>query len=214
MVLRLATMEDFLEPGRAVALPPAARALYLRRGSAEAVVGGRRLTLDEDACVLAVGGLTLSGSGEVWSFELAADWDDAADRARLVLARLLAHDPAQPIVLRADRVDFSADAVTPRHGHAGPGIRRLLQGRLAAELGEERRRIDVGQAWFESGHEPVVGRNLAPASAFVRAMALEPALLGQPTFRAWTESDRALPRSTGRRLFFDELVTVPRRGTP
>lgn len=211
MAIRLAASEDFLEPGQRLVLPPAARAIYMRRGRAELLAAGRRTVLAEDCCALAVGAAELAGEGEVWSFELAASWDEA-DRGRIVLAMVLDRDPAAPILLRADRIDFPAGAVTPRHGHAGPGIRRLVQGRLFAELGNERRRIEPGGAWFESGEEPVVGRNLAPASAFVRGMALEPALLGRPTFRPWTDHDAALPRGVSPRLFLDEVVTLPRAG--
>jgi len=208
MVVRLAATEDFLEPGRALALPPAARAIYMRHGACEAALPDRQLSLAEDTCALAVGAVTLRGEGELWCFELAAAWNES-DRARVVLAVLLDRDPAAPVLLRADRIDFPPGAVTPRHGHAGPGIRRLLHGRLFAELGNEARRIDPGQAWFETGHDPVVGRNLVPSSAFVRGMALEPSLLGKPTFRPWTEHDATLPRGVQPRPFFDEVVRLP-----
>jgi hypothetical protein len=210
MAVRLALTEDFLAPGQELSLLPAARAIYLRRGTVEVVSANGRFILHEDSCALAVGAVTLAGDGEAWCFEVAGDWDEAADRARVVLAVLLDRDPAAPVLLRADRVDFPPGAVTPRHGHAGPGIRRLLHGRLLAELGGETRRIEPGQAWFESGDDPVVGRTLAPASAFVRGMALDVALLGRPTFRPWTDHDATLPRAVTARLFLDAVVTLPR----
>ncbi len=206
MTIRLAATEDVLEPGRTLRLLPAARAIYIRRGTVEVEGLG---PIGADDCRLLVGPATLRGEAEVWCFEIAADWDEA-DRDRIVLAALLHRDPAAPIVLRADRVDFPPDAVTPRHGHAGPGIRRLLHGRLSAAIGEEVHRIDPGQAWFETGHDPVVGRNLAPASAFVRGMALDPVLHGKPTFRAWDGAEAVKPRGVKPRLFFDEIVTLPR----
>lgn len=211
MAVRLAITEDQLLPGRPIALPAAARAIFMRRGTATALLADRRIALAEDACGLVVGAPTLAGDGEAWCFELAADWDESADRLRLVLGVVLDRDPLAPVLLRADRVDFPPGAVTPRHGHAGPGIRRLLHGRLCAELGAETRRIDPGQAWFESGSDPVVGRNLAPESAFVRGMALEPALLGRSSFRPWTEPDAALPRAVVLRPFLDVVVSLPRR---
>ncbi len=112
------------------------------------------------------------------------------------------------MLLRADRVTFPPSAVTPKHGHKGPGIRRLVSGRLVAELGSEVRRIEAGEAWFESGKEPVVGRNLAPSSSFVRVMVLDPALAGEPTFIPWSEEDAAKPRGTNRHLFFDTVVRL------
>lgn len=205
MTIRLAATEDVLEPGRVLALPPAARAIYVRRGTVDVDGLG---SIGADECRLQVGPATLRGAAEIWGFEIASDWD-AADRGRIVLAALLHRDPAAPIVLRADRVDFPPGAVTPRHGHAGPGIRRLLHGRLSADIGEQVHRIDPGQAWFETGHDPVVGRSLAPDSAFVRGMALDPVLHGKPTFRAWDGAEAAKPRGVKPRLFFDEIVTLP-----
>jgi hypothetical protein len=212
MTVRFAATEDILAPGRRLALPPAARAVYVRRGAITACQDGARRDLAADECALLVGALALEGEGETWGFELSAG-RDAEDPARIVLAVDLPLDPGAPVLLRADRVDFPPGAVTPRHGHAGPGIRRLLFGRLSAEIDTARRRIGAGEAWFETGHDPVVGRNLAPASAFVRGMALDPALRGKPTFRAWSEADAAMPRAVGYRPFLDEIVQLPAQGT-
>jgi len=204
-MMRLALFEERLE-GAALALPPAVHGIYLRHGAA--TLDGTPLL--PDAAVLAKGPARLSGTGEVWRFEVA----DAAgltaphEHARLVLARPLARDPAAPFVLRMDRVDFPPEGATPKHGHAGPGIRRLLSGRLLAEVGEEAHRIDPGGAWFETGADPVVGRVLAPGSAFIRCMVLDAELLGRPTFRAWTPEEAAKPRSASYRLFFDTLTAL------
>jgi hypothetical protein len=81
-----------------------------------------------------------------------------------------------------------------------------------AEIGAEVRRIDPGTAWFETGRDPVVGRNLAPSSSFVRALALDPALKGLPTFIPWSEEEAAKPRGTRPAQFFDVLVRVPPPG--
>lgn len=204
MTIRLAATQDFLESGQALSLRPAARAIYVRRGAVEVEGFGG---IGEDDCRLVLGAATLRGEAEIWCFEAAAAWDDS-DRDRIILAALLPRDPAAPLVLRADRIDFPAGGVTPKHGHAGPGIRRLLHGRLSAEIGEKVFRVDPGQAWFEAGPDPVVGRNLAPASAFVRGMALDVALQGKPTYRAWDEVEAAKPRGVAPRLFFDEVVTL------
>ena len=154
-----------------------------------------------------VGAATLAGDGVIWGYEATRSLA-APDPRRTILHVRLPRDPDAPVLLRADRVDFPPDAVTPRHGHAGPGIRRLLAGRLFAEIGDTHRRIDAGEAWFESGLEPVVGRNIAPASAFVRCMVLDPDLLGRPTFRPSSAEDAAKPRAVGYRQFFDTIVTL------
>lgn len=189
-----------------LALPHAVHAIYVRTG--RVTVNGT--PLGEDSGKLVTGRTTLAGNGEVWRFEVARTeaLSEAHEHASLILARHLPFDPAAPFVMRLDRVDFSPDGATPKHGHAGPGIRRLLRGRLLAEVGEEAHRIEAGGAWYETGDDPVIGRVLQPGSAFIRCMVLAPALLGQPTFRAWSAEDAAKPRNARYRLLFDTLTAL------
>ena len=207
MTIAFAATEDVLTPGRPIALPPAARALYVRSGRVAVYHGGKATMLADEGCALFVGAASLAGDGVVWGFEATRSLA-APDPLRTLLRVTLPRDLDAPLLLRADRVHFPPGAVTPRHVHAGPGIRRLISGRLFAEIGGTHRRIDAGEAWFESGEEPVVGRNLAPASAFVRCMALDPGLLGRPTFRAATPEDAALPRPVCYRPILDAIVTM------
>lgn len=215
MTVALCLFEDALFPGRKVAWPAAPRAVYARSGRAEIEAGGARRALGAGDCALVVAAAELSGDGEIWTFELSARGVAAippSDRGRLVLAHDIDLDPAGPLLLRADTVAFPPGAVTPRHGHKGAGIRRLIHGRLLAEIGGETRAIGPGEAWFESGRDPVVGRNLAPSSAFVRALVLDPALRGLPTFVPWTPEDATKPRGAKPAQFFDEIVTLPPAG--
>lgn len=209
MTISFAATEDVLEPGRTLELARAARVLYLRSGQVTASEDEDDTPLPLEEGVLFVGPLRLSGKGVVWGYEVGRDLA-APDPLRTVLRVTLSRDPDARLLLRADRVDFPAGAVTPRHGHAGPGIRRLLSGRLFAEIGPIHQRIDAGAAWFESGAEPVVGHNLAPASAFLRCMVLDPDLLGCPTFRPASPEDAAKPRAVTYRLFLDTIITLPR----
>ncbi|WP_337876182.1 hypothetical protein [Elioraea sp.] len=209
MTIAFAATEDVLAAEATLTLPPAARVLYLRSGQVSAGEGRDDRPLPREDAVLCVGPLRLSGAGVVWGYEVARALDPP-DPRRTVLRVTLPRDPDSPLLLRADRVDFPAGAVTPRHGHAGPGIRRLLAGRLFAEIGDAHRRIDPGEAWFESGAEPVVGRNLAPASAFLRCMVLDPDLAGRPTFRPASPEDATKPRAVAYRLFLETIVTLPR----
>lgn len=204
-MMRLALFEDILR-GDTLALPDAVHGIYLRHGS----VSLDGAPLAPDTAILAKGAGALAGTGEVWRFEVAdvAELTAAHEYPRLVLAHPLARDAAAPFVLRMDRVDFPPEGATPKHGHAGPGIRRLLSGRLLAEVGGEAHRIDPGGAWYETGTDPVIGRVMAPGSAFIRCMVLDVELLGRPTFRAWTPEEAAKPRSASSRLFFDTLTAL------
>lgn len=208
MAIAFAATEDVLQPGTVVDLPPAARVLHLIGGHAIATTPAGARPLPADEAVLILGPVRLAGEGVVWGFEVARQ-PAATDPLRTVLAVVLPRPEAAPLLLRADRVDFPPHAVTPRHGHAGPGIRRLLVGRLFAEIGPIRRRIDPGEAWFESGEEPVVGRNLVAASAFLRCLVLDPDLLGRPSFRPASPEEAAKPRAVRHRLFCDSVVTLP-----
>ncbi len=204
-MMRLALFEEVLH-GDGIALPRAVHGLYVRSG--QVTLDGAPLVAD--TATLAKGAATLAGTGEVWRFEVAeaAQLTAPHECARVILAHVLPRDSAAPFVLRMDRVDFAPEGATPRHGHAGPGIRRLLSGRLLAEIGEEAHRIDPGNAWYETGTDPVVGHVMAPGSAFIRCMVLDADLLGRPTFRAWTPEDAVKPRSATYRLFFDTLTTL------
>ncbi len=204
-MMRLALFEESLQGGTLV-LPDAVHGIYLHHGG----VTLNSAPLLPDSGTFVKGAAVLTGTGEVWRYEVADRPALAApeEYARLILAHAVDRDPAAPFVLRMDRVDFPPEGATPKHGHAGPGIRRLLSGRLLAEVGEEAHRIEPGGAWFETGADPVIGRVMAPGSAFIRCMVLDAGLLGLPTFRAWTPEDAALPRSAAYRLFFDTLTAL------
>lgn len=221
MTLRLALFEDALAEGAPpLRLPPgpAARLLYLRRGAARVEGHG---ALAEDAALLVEGEAAVEGAGELWTFEVSrapaeGGMATPAERPRIILAHPLAgagRDPAAPFLLRLDRVDFPPAGETPRHGHSGPGLRRLLSGRLLMEVGARTHRADPGQAWFEPGDEPVVARPLAPGSAFLRAMVLDPSLLGgRSSFLAWTPGEAAKPGGVSYRLYAEGVVRLPPRG--
>jgi quercetin dioxygenase-like cupin family protein len=212
MPIRLALLEDILTAGQSLALPARPRAVFARRGPMRVVEAGSEIALEAGMCRLFEAAISLHGPGEAWTFELSASPSEmvvaAAERDRVILARLIDRDPGEPVLVRADQVEFPPGVVTPKHGHKGPGIRRLIQGRLVAEIGDQVQRIDAGDAWFESGLDPVVGLTVAPASAFVRVMVLDPALLGESTFIPWTPEEAAKPRATDRTLFFDTVVTI------
>jgi quercetin dioxygenase-like cupin family protein len=213
MPIRLALLEDVLAAAQSLDMPGRPRAVFARRGPIRISEAGSQVALEAGDCRLFEAAISLRGPGEAWTFELSASGDEIviseAERHRVILATLIDRDPTEKVIVRADRVDFPPGAVTPKHGHKGPGIRRLIEGCLVAEIGDQVHRINAGGAWFENGVEPVIGRNLAPASTFVRVMVLDPALLGEPTFIPWTAEEATKPRGTDRTLFFDTTVVIP-----
>ena len=170
--------------------------------SGEAQVGGQRFGVGDVRFVQP--GDEIATSGCVWLFEVAPG--NAAVRMEPglspVLSRLAAA-PDEDLMLRADRVESADGARTPAHRHRGPGIRRLLQGLLLADVGEQLDRIGPGEAWFESGNEAVVGTNISGGTnAFIRVMILPTTLSGgQSSFIPMSTEEAAKPRAATIRLF-------------
>ncbi|MCC7274806.1 MAG: hypothetical protein IT561_19205 [Alphaproteobacteria bacterium] len=213
MPVRLALFEDRIVGGRPAIWRAAPRAVYVREGALRAATAAGTTALAADTCTLFESELELSGDGEAWTFEAGSyDWGPLvgdAERSRVVMAHALMIDPRYPILMRADRVDFPPGIVTPRHGHGGPGIRRLLFGTLVAEIADRVHRVGPGEAWFETGRDPVVGRNIAPASAFVRTILLPTDYVGRSSFLPWTAEEASKPRGVSYRMFFDSPVQIP-----
>lgn len=151
----------------------------------------------------------LEGAASAWIFEIAPLHSPYLAGADIVRSAPLRPSFAGPYLLRADRIQSSAGAVTPRHGHRGPGLRRLIYGRLLAELGDAVERIDAGDAWFETGQEMVVGTNVGGAdAAFVRVMLLPYELAGgKSSFVAQDEIEAAKPRRVQSRLFEETVLS-------
>lgn len=207
--MQMLFFEEALDPEAPLRLPPGPRALYLRDGSAR--IGDR--SLSPNAAHFADSAIEVTGHGTILRFEVThrpPDWTlQPEDHPRLVMARPLARDPSLPFVLRLDRVDFTPDADTPAHGHYGQGIRQLISGRLLLRIGDRIERRHPGEAWFETGQEPVIARGLMPGTAFIRALVMDAAMQGSSSFLACSPEDAARPRNVTYRLFVDEVVRLP-----
>lgn len=211
MTVSLALYEDDVLPATPLAWEAGVRGVFVRRGQIRVTTGDGDTDLEAGQCRLFTQAVALSGDAQLWTFELSArpvSEHGSSDDPRKILAHDIALNATKPLVLRCDHVAFPPGAETPRHGHKAAGIRRLVSGRLIAEIGHETRRIDAGEAWYESGDDPVVGRSIAPDSAFVRAMVLPVHLHGKPTFIAWSAQEAAKPRGTQRTEFFDTVVRL------
>ena len=110
-------------------------------------------------------------------------------------------------LMRHDRIDFPPGAIAYRHVHPGPGIRYLLHGRLRVESSGETNEYGPGEAWFESGPEPV----LATASdheetGFVRVLLLPPEWAGRRRIRYLDPADEERPKLQRATVFGEYVV--------
>jgi quercetin dioxygenase-like cupin family protein len=214
-VLRLIEDLHAAGGGEIVHTTPCNRAIYVVEGEAALACARCDAPLHADEARLCSGALAVrpgAAGARLWRFELlpAPAADDgrtlgAGVRSQVKLAVVTSLPGAHGRLMRCDRVDLPPDLPTPKHTHAGPGIRCLLFGAIDAEIGSHRQIYRGGEAWFEPGPEPVIGRPLEP-SAFVRVMILPVELQGQPSFRYWSDADKAIPRRQSFRLFFDSPI--------
>ncbi|MBX3538239.1 MAG: hypothetical protein KF735_11395 [Chelatococcus sp.] len=195
--------------GATLDLPDGAyRFAYVETGTLTVADASGARTCTADDGLFLDGQARLRGEGRIWIYEVdpmgtAFRWDKS-----IILSHPLTVAFDGPWLMRADRIESPSGAATPRHGHRGPGIRRLVYGRLIAEVGDHVERIAAGQAWFETGSDPVIGTNINDAnSAFVRVMVL-PAELegGRSSFMPTTPEDALKPRAVTSRLFGERLI--------
>lgn len=148
--------------------------------------------------------------GAVWLCE-AAPADAALLDPRLALpvfSQAVTLAGAQPWLFRVDRIDLSGEARTPRHFHRGPGIRRLIFGRVRVEIGDAAVEVGPGGAWFEPGDVPVVGANgWAGLSAFLRISLLPVELLGgKSSFVPVSAAEAEKPRAVTQHLVHEAVL--------
>jgi hypothetical protein len=185
-------------------LPPATLSfLFVPTGEALVSSDGEQQRVGAEAGAFLNGGDRVTAGEGAWLFQVGGDERVYLDEALTPVLSRRIRPIADPVIVRADRIDQPAGMTTPSHHHRGPGIRRLLTGKLLAEVGDHVDLITPGQAWFESGREPVVGTNLNEGTnTFIRMMIL-PAELegGKSSFVPTTPADAARPRGVTPQVF-------------
>ena len=175
MAHSLRLIEDRLAAGAAA--PPASgpRVLYACEGQLVAEGGG------EPAVALGPGTARAraGAAARVYRVELVRQPPPPAG-GRVLLEHPIDLAGGDGWLMRCDRVDFAPGGVAPWHRHQGGGIRCLLEGRLEVTVGEgASRSIAPGEAWFESGREPVRAIAAPQETSFIRFAILPAAIRGQ-----------------------------------
>ena len=112
-------------------------------------------------------------------------------------------------LMRHDRIDFPAGGIAYRHTHPGPGIRYLLSGSVRIESGGETHEYGPGEAWFESGPEPVLAMaSETEDSAFVRVLLLPPEWAEKRTIRHVDPADDERPRLQRATVFGERPIAL------
>ncbi len=114
------------------------------------------------------------------------------------LVSAISLDSADSWVMRCDRVDFSPAAVAHPHTHPGPGIRRLLFGKLTVTTAGATSTYRRGGAWFEGGPDVVYAEaSSTEETAFVRVMLLPSEWAGKRTI-SYVDTAGATASTKGR----------------
>jgi len=209
----LALYEDVLSNGAELALPAAARMIFLVHGGAR--IGEHTLrdggTWHGETAVTIIGG---DSGATCWRYELAAKPAPAAGgaagvRSREKLAASLDTLPAGELLLRGDSVAFPPSGCAYPHRHQGPGIRCLIEGGIRIDTAGRSTSYGPGGAWFESGPEPVFAQAAQRPSRFIRVMILPRALLGKSSLQLVDPADAAKPRAQQYQIFADAPIARP-----
>lgn len=212
---RLRLSADRLSGGAWFGLPAANRVLYVLEGEVAVThrgmsrVGPGEAWFGPSPCSLSADG----PGATVLRFELVApgapgllEWPGVDSRQILEHDLMIGSDEEH--LMRCDRVEFAPGGEARPHGHRGGGIRYLLAGALEVRVGGARRVMTPGDAWFETGVEPVHAvASATEPTAFVRVSVLPAAVRGKSSIVYVDPADAAV---TPRRytVLVDEPIEV------
>ena len=112
-------------------------------------------------------------------------------------------------LMRCDSVSFPPGGCAFAHVHRGPGIRYVLEGSIEIDTGGSKTPHGGGEAWFESGPEPVFAQADGDIpTRFIRAMILPRSLLGRSSISYVKEEDKDKPKSQSYRGYIDQPINI------
>ncbi len=130
--------------------------------------------------------------------------------SKFLLEHPIALDPDGKHLLRCDRVDFDPGGEALPHGHRGGGIRCLLMGRLDVKVADGPfRTMRPGDAWFESGREPVhAAPSKEEATSFIRVSILPREIQGESSIMYRDPADAARSKPRRYTVFVDDPIEI------
>jgi quercetin dioxygenase-like cupin family protein len=206
----LTLYEHRLAPSTTTHLPAAPRVLYVTAG--EIQIAGVRVDAGTAWHAATAPSMVAGPSGvTVLRYELRAGGSPTPQPAgRVLLDHPIALDPRQLYLMRCDRVDFAPGGEALPHGHRGGGIRWLLEGALEVRVGDQPGRLmKPGDAWFESGVEPVhaIASREFPTS-FVRVSILPREIEGRSSI-VYVDPAHASVKPRSYTVYVDAPVDLP-----
>lgn len=130
--------------------------------------------------------------------------------SKVLLEHPIELDPKAEYLMRCDQVDFDPGGEALPHGHRGGGIRCLLRGRLDVRVADgPTRSMRPGDAWFESGKEPVraVASRDEPTS-FIRVSILPREIQGKSSIVYVNPDDAARSKPRRYTVFVDDPIEI------
>ena len=214
-VLRLYT--DQLQPGAvSAALAETERVIYIAYGDAVCRGHGFASSLAPNSVWQGRLGITLTGGSKgvrLLRWELSTSEPRLLTGAGVTSVLTLAGEPGIEAginyLMRCDRVDFPPGGVAFTHTHQGSGIRCLQAGRICIETQSQKFWVEPGNAWFETGHDPVFAQTRSDGpSHFVRVMILPQAIRGKSSIRYLKPEDVDKPKTQTYQVFTDEPIQL------
>lgn len=204
--------EDVMGAGESVeGLGAVNRVVYVVAGDVVVRRGGTETEVKAGGAWFGAGAVGVRGGrdgGRVWRWEIGRGLGRSG--GRVVLEHGMDLDEGRLYLMRADRVEFELGGIALPHGHRGGGIRCLVAGVLEVTVGEgAARTMRAGDAWFESGREPVLAKASAEvATSFIRVSVLPRELRGKSSIVYVDPADagRAKPRTYT--VYVDEPIHI------
>jgi quercetin dioxygenase-like cupin family protein len=207
----LRLVRDRLAPSRSRTLSAANRVLYVHTGDVTIRHDGLVSGLTADRAWHGAGECTVIAGPDgalVLRWELAPS--APAGEGEPVLDRTVELAPDVAWLMRCDRVDFEPGGVALPHRHRGGGIRCLVAGELEVRVGDgPSRLVRLGEAWFESGREPVLARASATEpTSFVRVAILPAEIRGRSSIIYVDPADAERGRPRRYTIWVDAPIAV------